>query len=116
VRRPIIGALALSISFIAIGCGPIRYVGQVSRRASAALDEARLQKADVLAPYELTMATAYELKAREVAGLGRFELAIAYGRRASEMAEKASYLARSRAKYLQQRAAARAIREGGNAP
>ena len=72
-----------------VGCGPIVYVNEVTRRAATKVDEARAAEADKYAPYYWTRANEYYEKAREVAAYADFQAANRYGRLASEAAEKA---------------------------
>ena len=72
------------------GCGPIVYVGEVSRHASGAVDAARAAHADKLAPYWWTRATQYLDKAREVAAHADFGGANRFGKLAAEAADKAT--------------------------
>lgn len=72
-----------------VGCGPIVYVNEVTRRASSAVDEARAAEADKYAPYYWTRATEYLRKAHELAAYADMQEANRYGRLASEAAELA---------------------------
>ena len=76
------------------GCGPIRYVGDVTRRASDAVDAARAAQAEKYAPYWWTRATQYLHKAREVAAHADFQGATRFGRLATEAANQAAADAR----------------------
>ena len=73
---------------VAIGCGPIRYTGEI-HRADDAIAAARAAHADTYAPYWWTRATQYLHKAREVAGRADFAAANRYGRLATEAANLA---------------------------
>jgi len=101
LRRPrylAIGALALGAAFAVTtesGCGPVEYLSQVTGRASRAVQAAKEAEAPKYAVYEYTAAEAYLEKAREEAGFAQYEQAIAYGRRAEELALRAQ--AKSRA-------------------
>ena len=75
-------------------CGPIRYVGDVTRRASDAVDAARAAQAEKYAPYWWTRATQYLHKAREVAAHADFQGATRFGRLATEAANQAAADAR----------------------
>ncbi len=88
-------ALGAGALLAATGCGPIQYIANVSLEASGALVEAKQMKAEEQAPYEVTAAEEYLHKARELAGYARFQAAVAFGRKATEMAHKASRLAQS---------------------
>jgi hypothetical protein len=70
-------------------CGPVTYVSQVSREATAAVTRARAAGADKRAPYWFTLATEYLDKAREEAAQADFQSAVRLGRRATEAAERA---------------------------
>jgi hypothetical protein len=87
-----IGSRAMRLVLVLVivaGCGPIVYVNEVTRRASDKVEEARAAEADKYAPYYWTRAKEYYRKAREVAAYADFQGANAYGRLASEAAEKA---------------------------
>ncbi len=84
-------------TLIALGCGPIEYVNQVTRRASTKVEEARAAKADKLAPYEYTLAVEYLTKAREEASFADYQAANRFGRLAAAAASKAAELAAARA-------------------
>jgi sRNA-binding protein len=90
-------ALAALASGIA-GCGPITYVGDVTRRATDAVAQARAAQAEKYAPYWWTRATEYLHKAREVAGHADFQGANRFGRLAAEAANHAAEDARIAAK------------------
>jgi hypothetical protein len=83
-------ALALSA---AAGCGPIEYISQVTNRAASAVDAAKLAQADRYAPYEYTAAQEYLHKAREEAGYSEYQVAIEFGRRSEELADRARAIA-----------------------
>jgi hypothetical protein len=83
-------------TLVASGCGPVEYLGQVGTRAPAALAEAQKRGAERLAPYEFTAASEYLHEARFVAGHAAYQRAIAYGKRAEELANRAEALARER--------------------
>jgi len=89
------GALALMTGVVAAGaaCGPIEYVSQVSDKASHAVEAAKRAGAERAAPYEYTAAVAYLHKAREEGGYAEYQIAIEYGRRSEELAEKALAIA-----------------------
>ncbi len=92
-RRPF-QALALG-ALLAAGCGPIVYVRDVSPKTSAALEQARADNAERLAPYEFTKASLYYDKAREEAGHAYYQNAVDWGRRSQDCSRRASALARS---------------------
>jgi sRNA-binding protein len=81
-------ALALLTAGLA-ACGPVAYVNEVTRRASDAVQEARIAEADKNAPYWWTRATEYLHKARENAARADFQGANRFGRLATEAAQKA---------------------------
>lgn len=82
----------LALALPAAGCGPIEYVNQVSSKAASAVAAAKAVRADRHAPYEYTAAEEYLHKAREEAGHSAFQVAIDYGRKAEELADKARAL------------------------
>src|SRR5215831_11425436 len=94
VATPRIVAALAACALAAAGCGPIRYVGDVTRRASDAVDAARAAQADKYAPYWWTRATQYLHKAREVAAHADFQGASRFGRLAAEAADRAAADAR----------------------
>jgi hypothetical protein len=78
-------------------CGPIEYVNQVTRRASARVEAARVVQADRHAPYWYTLAVEYLKKAREEAAHADYQAANRFGRRAAEAAERAKEVALKKA-------------------
>jgi hypothetical protein len=90
--------LALALLVALTGCGPIEYLGQVTRRASRSVEAARAVGAERLAPYEYTSAVEYLHKAREEAAEAQYESAVRLGRKSEEMAESAYQLALKRVK------------------
>ncbi len=70
-------------------CGPIEYVGQVTRKASADVEAARAVRADRYAPYWYTLAVEYLERARYEAAQADYQAANRFGRRASDAARKA---------------------------
>lgn len=95
-RRRVRAALVGWAVLACIGCGPVEYLNQVSGRAAAALAQAKRLGADTHAPYEYTAAAAYLHKAREEAGHSSYQVAIEYGRRAEELANRAESIARDK--------------------
>jgi hypothetical protein len=85
--------LVAVLGLAALGCGPVRYVGDVGR-AAAAVDDARGVHADRYAPYWWTRATEYLHKAREVAAYADYQGASRFGRIAAEAATRAAADAR----------------------
>jgi hypothetical protein len=75
------------------GCGPIAYVNDVTRKASASVDAARAAEADRYAPYYWTRANEYLLKARERAAYADYQGANRFGRLATEAAQLAEQTA-----------------------
>jgi hypothetical protein len=84
------GMRFLVLVVLALGaCGPIVYVNEVTRNAADKVDEAKAAEADKYSPYYYTRAKEYYRKARELAAYADFQGANAFGRLASEAAEKA---------------------------
>lgn len=81
-------ALALTALF-ALGCGPIEYVNQVTRKAATEIEAAEAAQADKYSPYWYTRAIEYLHKAREEAAASDFQAANRFGRKAEESAIKA---------------------------
>lgn len=77
----------------ASACGPIEFANQVSGKAARAVSDAKQAGAETRAPYEYTAAVEYLHKAREEGGHAEYQSAIAYGRRAEELATRARALA-----------------------
>jgi len=73
----------------ALGCGPITYINQVTRKAANDVEAARSAQADQYAPYYYTLAVEYLRKAREEAAHSDFEAANRFGRMASKAARRA---------------------------
>jgi hypothetical protein len=80
---------------LCLGCGPIMYLKDVSPRAGAALNQAKVDQAEQFAPYEYTKASLYYDKAREDAGRAYYQNAVDWGRRSQDCSTRASALARS---------------------
>lgn len=70
-------------------CGPVAYVGEVTRKASERVERARAAEADKYAPYYWTRAKEYLYKARERAAYADYQGANRFGRLASEAADLA---------------------------
>lgn len=110
MTRAVIGSAAmvcLRVVILAVGlaaCGPVTYIGEV-RRASDAIDEAKVARAETLAPYWFTRATQYLHKAREVAAHADYQAANRFGRIATESAHKAVDDAHAAEKDAQQQQA-----------
>ena len=84
---------ALVLLACGAACGPVEYINQVTRHASAEVAAARSAGADKYAPYEYTAAREYLHKAREEAGYADYQAAIRFGKKAEEMAKKAREIA-----------------------
>jgi hypothetical protein len=82
-------AALAAITLVCLACGPIEYVGQVTRTASSEVAAARAVRADKYAPYWYTLAVEYLHKAREEAAAADYEAANRFGRRASAAARQA---------------------------
>jgi hypothetical protein len=95
VNRPRLRRFVLALA-LAVGCGPVEYLSQVGRRAPAALVEAQRHGAEQLAPYEYTAAEEYLREARVQASRSSYQTALAYGRRAEELAVRAEGVAREK--------------------
>jgi hypothetical protein len=88
--------ISFLLSFGLLGaCGPVEYIGQVTRRAATEVAAAKTAGADRYAPYEYTAAVEYLHKAREEAGYADFQAAIRFGKKAEELAKRANELARA---------------------
>jgi hypothetical protein len=85
--------LAPAACVLALGCGPVEYINQVSNRAASAVSSAKLASAERYAPYEYTAAQEYLHKAREEAGYAQYQDAIEYGHRAEDYANRARAIA-----------------------
>src|SRR3954468_23952929 len=77
------------------GCGGVQAYSQIERRAPAALAQAEHHHADSLAPYEYTAAQEYLREARREAARASYQRALAYGRRAEELAARTEGIARA---------------------
>jgi hypothetical protein len=73
----------------AAACGPIGYIGQVTRTASTTVEEARIANAARYSPYWWTRAVEYLHQARVEAARSDFQAANRFGRLANEAATKA---------------------------
>jgi hypothetical protein len=91
------GAVAFLLATLtAGGCGPIEYLNQVASKAASAVAAAKQAEADRYAPYEYTAAEEYLHKAREEGGYAEYQVAIEYGRRAEDLANRARAIAISK--------------------
>ena len=86
LRRALLCGI-LAVAAIA-GCGPVTYINEVTRKASADVEAARAAHAERYAPYWYTLAIEYLRKAREEAAQADFETANRLGRKASVAAAK----------------------------
>ena len=89
--------LATLTAFAIGGCGPIEYVNQVTRKASASVAAARAVDADKYSPYYYTLAVEYLHKARAEAASADFQAANRFGRKAERAAAQAKLEALDRA-------------------
>jgi hypothetical protein len=85
--------LRLALVVALLGCGPIAYVNDVTRKAATSVDAARAAEADRYAPYYWTRANEYLLKARERAAYADYQGANRFGRLATEAAQLAEQTA-----------------------
>lgn len=84
----VVRVLALVLVLVA-ACGPVAYVGEVTRKASDRVDKAKAVDADKYAPYYWTRAKEYLVKARERAAYADYQGANRFGRLAAEAADLA---------------------------
>lgn len=83
-------ALVVLVSAGALwGCGPTRYLKEVSGSARHAVIEARAAGAEELAPYEYWSAHEYLAMAKDTAARADFEQSLEYGNKAERMARRA---------------------------
>lgn len=85
--------LALIALLLPAACGPVSYINQVTRRASASVAAAKAAGAEKYAPYEYTSAVVYLHKAREEEGYAHHQAAVRFGQKAEEMGRRAKELA-----------------------
>ena|SRR5689334_24657796 len=85
--------LVLLVTIVLGACGPVAYVGEVTRKASDRVEAARRAEADVYAPYHWTRAKEYLYKARERAAYADYQGANRFGRLAAESADLAEQMA-----------------------
>ena len=95
VRRAL--ATSAVMAALASGCGPVAYIKQVTRKASADVEAARTAHADTYAPFWYTLAVEFLGKAREEAAEANFQAANRLGEQASEAADTALEQALARA-------------------
>ena len=95
-RRAIFWAMGALLAGSISACGPIQFITQVTLRAEKAVAAAKLQKADVHAPYEYWGAVSYLEQAKHRAGFGDFQTSYRYGKKSEKMAKKAIKLTRRR--------------------
>lgn len=96
MRARLISGIAVAL-LLACACGPIEYVNQVTRKASADVAAAKSVKADKYAPYHFTLAVEFLHKAREEAAHADYQAANRFGRKCSTAAKEARKLAVRRA-------------------
>lgn len=94
MRASLLGILVAAL----VGCGPVEYINQVTRKASSEVAAAKSVEAREWAPYYFTLATQYLQKAHEEASRADFQAANRFGRRSYEAAVKARELAIERAR------------------
>lgn len=96
--RALSAALLVSAAMLSsAGCGPAQFMSQVNTKATDAVLAAKNARAAEYAPYEYTAATEYLMKAREEGAYAEYQIAIAYGRRAEELAVRARAIAEEKA-------------------
>ena len=99
VRRSLTGLLLILrvggwlLALGASACGPVGYLQQVHGKARNAVSQAKRAGAATAAPYEYTCAVEYLKKAEEEGDHSEYQVAIEYGHRAEEFAERARGLA-----------------------
>ena len=82
--------IALALTTLSVGCGPIAYIRQVPYGAAEKVDHARELQAEKYSPYWWTRAVVYLHMAREVAAHADYQGATRFGRLSSEAADKAA--------------------------
>lgn len=88
-RRMPTRCLVLALALALPACGPIAYVGQVTRGADSAVEAARAVNAAKYSPYWWTRATLYLRQARVEAASADFQAANRFGRLAEDAARNA---------------------------
>jgi hypothetical protein len=96
MRGRLIRGLSVAL-LLACACGPIEYVNQVTRKASADVAAAKAVRADKYAPYFYTLAVEFLHKAREEAAHADYQAANRFGRESSNAAKEARKLSIQRA-------------------
>jgi len=93
--RPSVATLlsACVVTLAISACGPIEYVSQVTRKASASVAAAKAVDADKYSPYYYTLAVEYLHKARVEAASADFQAANRFGR----IADRAAVMAKQEA-------------------
>jgi hypothetical protein len=91
----LVGLVGL-LGALAVACGPVTYINEVTRQASADVEAASAAQADRYAPYHYTLAVAYLRKAREEAAQADYQAANRLGRKASQAARTAIEVSLSR--------------------
>lgn len=95
VLRPTVSGLLGCLALLS-ACGPITYVHRVTFNGTGEVAQARVANAEKMAPYEYTAASAYLLRAQELAGYARFQDANDFAQKARGHAKKAVDVARTR--------------------
>ena len=93
ISYPSVRGLVAIILTLLVACGPVAYVGEVTRKASDRVEKARAAEADKYAPYYWTRAKEYLFKARERAAYADYQGANRFGRLAAEAADLAEQAA-----------------------
>jgi hypothetical protein len=90
-------ALAVLGAGTTAGCGPVEYINQVTRRASASVAAARAAGADRNREslYDYTLSVLYLNQARVEAGHAHYQVAIKYGQLSERTADDARQIALS---------------------
>ena len=87
----------MAATLVLCACGPVTYINEVTRKANAEVEAARVARADRYAPYHFTLAVEYLHKAREEAAHSDFQAANRLGKRAAAAARRAIEIALSKA-------------------
>ena len=82
-------AILAVVTVALAGCGPLRYVSNVTGDASEAVEDARAAKAETLAPYWFVRAVEYLSRARYEAAQADWQAANRFGHLAEEAAQTA---------------------------
>ncbi len=95
--------LMMVSALVVCGCGPIEYIANVPMEASGLVAEAKHVKAEKYAPYEITAATEYLHKSRELGGYARFHSSVQFAQKATKLAQQAKQLSADRAAMPEER-------------